>query len=123
MAGERTLDEIQKALRAHGMWKLRLKTAITTGSSEFRVEDVRCDDKCEFGRWLHDKSMPASIRNGMPYQVIKRLHADFHQTAASALGAALSGNKAGAQGILDGEFAQRSDKLMRALMKWKGELH
>lgn len=122
MAHERTLDEIQKAIRAHGMWKLRLKTAIATGSSEASPADVGCDHLCDFGKWLHDETMPAAIKEGMPYKVVKRLHAEFHQTAAAVLKAALAGNVPKAKELLDGGFAEQSEKLVRALTLWKTEL-
>lgn len=122
MAHERTLDEIQKAIRAHGMWKLRLKTAVVTGASDVSPDAVGCDNLCDFGKWLHDETMPLDIQNGMPYKVVKRLHAEFHQTAESVLRSALSGDATAAQGLLDGPFTAQSDKLVRALTKWKNEL-
>lgn len=122
MAHERTLDEIQKAIRAHGMWKMRLKTAIATGSSDVSPDVVGCDHLCDFGKWLHDETMPSAIKNGRPYQVIKRLHAEFHQTAGSVLESALNGNTAKSKELLDGDFFEKSDKLVRALNLWKTEL-
>ncbi|CRL15230.1 CZB domain-containing protein [Phaeobacter italicus] len=122
MAHERTLDEIQKAIRAHGMWKLRLKTAISSGSSDATPEVVGCDHLCEFGKWLYDDTMPTEILNGKPYQVVKRLHAEFHQTAGEVLKNALDGNASKSKELLDGGFAEKSDKLVRALTLWKTEL-
>ena len=122
MANERTLEEIQKAIGAHGLWKLRLKTAINSGSSDFSPDVVACDNKCDFGKWLHDDSMPADIKGGMPYQVITRLHAEFHRTASTVLQDALDGNTAKSKEKLEGEFAAQSTKLISALNKWKGEL-
>ena len=122
MAHERTLDEIQKAIRAHGMWKLRLKTAIASGASDVSPDVVGCDHLCDFGKWLYDETMPVATQNGMPYKVVKRLHAEFHQTAAVVLKTALAGNTSKARELLDGGFAEQSDKLVRALTLWKTEL-
>lgn len=122
MANERTLDEIQNAIRAHGAWKLRLKTAIKSGTSDATPETVGCDNLCEFGKWLHDDTMPAAMQAGMPYKVIKRLHAEFHETAATVLKHALNGETAKSQELLDGAFSEQSNKLVRALSKWKNEL-
>ena len=122
MANERTLDEIQNAIRTHGMWKFRLKSAITSGKSDVTPEAAGCDDACEFGKWLHNGSMPAEIKNGTPHKVVTRLHAEFHQTAASVLKTALSGDTTRAKGLLDGVFKQQSDKLVSALTLWKSEL-
>lgn len=35
---------------------------------------------------------------------------------------AIGGNIVGANNLLDGEYTEKSDKLARALTKWKGEL-
>ena len=61
-------------------------------------------------------------RAGKPYQVVRRLHAEFHQSAADVLRLALAARKADADAMFQGTFAERSDKLVRALTKWKGEL-
>lgn len=58
----------------------------------------------------------------MPYQVIRRLHAEFHQCAGRVLDRAVAGQAGEARLLLEGEYAQRSEKLMRALGKWKREL-
>lgn len=52
MSKNEMLEEVQNAIRAHGAWKLRLKTAIATGSSSLKVDDVARDDCCDFGKWL-----------------------------------------------------------------------
>lgn len=116
------IKEINDAIGAHGAWKLKLRTAISVGKSDIEPATVRCDDRCAFGRWLYGPTIDGHTRSGKPYQVIHRLHAEFHQTAATVLESALAGRKAQATEILDGEFKERSEKLVRALTKWKGEL-
>jgi len=116
------VQEINNAIGAHGAWKLRLRTAISRGTSDVSPEHVRCDDRCDFGKWIHGPSIDAQTRAGKPYEVVRRLHRDFHQTAANVLEHALSQNKAQAEQIMQGEFTERSEKLVRALTKWKGEL-
>lgn len=116
------IKEINDAIGAHGTWKLKLRTAITMGKSDVEPTTVRCDDRCALGRWLYGSSVEAPTRSGKPYQVVRRLHAEFHQSAATVLEDALAGRKAQAGQILEGEFKERSEKLVRALTKWKGEL-
>lgn len=58
----------------------------------------------------------------MPYKVIRRLHAEFHECASRVLEMALSGDKDGAMAVLEGEYAARSHKLITALSKWRREL-
>ena len=122
MAHKRTLDQIQNAIRAHGMWKLRLKTAISSGASDLSPAEVGCDNLCDFGKWLYDESMTAEIRNGMPYKVVKRLHAEFHKTAENILKTALAGDVSKAKELLEGGFTEQSNKLALALTMWKDEL-
>jgi len=122
MSHAQTVEEIQNAIRAHGKWKLRLKSAISTGSSDVGPDVVACDNLCDFGKWLHSDSIPADLRASAPYGVIKRLHAEFHQTAASVLKDALAGNTKQSQALLEGRFDDQSRNLIAVLSKWKGEL-
>jgi Chemoreceptor zinc-binding domain len=122
MSGPALLKEINDAIGAHGMWKMRLRTAINTGASDIAPRDAGCDDRCQFGAWLHGPQIDQQTKGGMPYQVIKRLHADFHRSAGTVLQDAVSGRKDAAEQALTGEFAEKSEKLVRALNKWKREL-
>jgi hypothetical protein len=116
------VKELNDAIGAHGAWKLKLRTAISLGKSELSPMEVRCDNKCALGKWLYGPGVDATTKSGMPYKVVKRLHAEFHQTAASVLERAMAGQREQASSLLEGEFKERSDKLVRALTKWKGEL-
>lgn len=122
MSNDSVLNEIQKAIGAHGKWKFNLKLAITHGKSDFEVSKVMCDNLCEFGKWLHGPTIDEEIRAGKPYEVVTRLHAEFHKTAAHVLKLALHGRSEEADALLDGEFSERSAILVKALNKWKAEL-
>lgn len=115
-------EEIRKAIGAHGAWKLRLKTAVTLKRTDLEPATVKCDDKCEFGKWLHGSSLNDEVKSGMPYKVTTRLHAEFHECASKVVERVIYKDTNGASAILEGEYAQRSDKLMRALNKWRREL-
>jgi len=116
------LEEIKKAMGAHGAWKLRLRTAISVGRSDANPSQVKCDNLCEFGKWLYGQSIDGETKRGMPYQVIRRLHAEFHACASSVLELAIAGRKDQAITLLEGEYTERSDKLVRAMTKWRGEI-
>jgi len=116
------MKAIAAALGAHGAWKLRLRTAVTTGSSNVTPAQARCDKSCEFGKWLHGHEIDAATKHGMPFKVVSRLHMEFHQCASHVLEKAIVGEKDGARSLLEGEFTQRSSKLGQALTKWRGEL-
>lgn len=116
------VKEISNAIGAHGAWKLRLRTAIVCGRCDVTPAQVRCDDQCEFGRWLYGPGLSEAMKAGKPYAVVKRLHSAFHHSAAQVLDQALRQNGAAADTLMKGEFAERSETLVRALTKWKAEL-
>jgi len=121
MPNETLINQINNAIGAHGSWKIKLRTAVNSGNSSHSVEEVRCDDKCAFGKWLHGHDIDQPTRASAPYNVIKRLHAEFHICAADVLKMATSGDTPSATKLLEGEFAAKSEKLVRGLRKWKGE--
>ncbi len=115
-----TKEQIKKAIGAHGMWKSRLAAAIDTGKSEFTVDAVRKDNACDFGRWLYGADIPAAAKQLPDYETCRRLHADFHQTAAEVLSMAVAGKKSEAQKAMaaTSKFAATSASLTSAMMKW-----
>ena len=117
-----SIDEINKAIGAHGMWKQRLRQAIDTGQSEFSVERVRPDNLCDFGKWLH--ALPAKDSSSAHWKSVQELHAKFHTEAARVLELAVKGQKQKAEAGLspDSGFAKISLELTSAMMKWKGSL-
>ncbi len=122
MSNRLLVQEINKAVGAHGVWKLKLRTAISRGSSDTPPSAVRCDNLCEFGKWLHSPTIDPAVRSSGSYQDAKRLHAEFHRCAARVLELALNKQKDEASAVLEGEFNEHSQKLVRALGKWKAEL-
>ncbi len=114
--------QIKEAIGSHGAWKLKLKTAITVGYSESAPDDVRCDEKCNFGKWLHSSAIDEQTRQGAPYRVINRLHSEFHKCAGDVLEFATTDQADQATQLLNGEFTQRSEKLVRGLLKWRNEV-
>ena len=122
MSNAQMLEEIQKAIGAHGKWKMRLNIAIKSGRSDVPVTDIRRNNLCEFGQWLHGPTITPEVKVGKPYEVVTRLHTEFHQCAASVMDLALKGQTKEAMALLEGEYTERSEILIRALNKWKGEL-
>lgn len=116
------VEEIVKAIGAHGMWKQRLRQAVDTGKSEFTVERVMPDNLCDFGKWLH--GLPPSDKADENWKSVQGLHARFHHEAARILRLATSGRKAEAEtGLaLASPFSDISGQLTTAMMKWKSTL-
>jgi hypothetical protein len=115
-------DAIRNAIGAHGAWKLRLKVAITNRRSDLSVETVSCDDRCDFGRWLHGADIPAELRKTAFFRDIVQKHANFHRTAGQVLSLAMLSRNVEADALLAGEFAQRSSGLTQALQGWQRSL-
>ena len=115
------IEELDKAIGAHGMWKTRLKTAIETGKTEVPVETIRQDNQCVFGKWLYGTTLTSVDKASSHYKTVRELHAEFHKTAARVTELALGGKKAEAEAMmaLGGEYAGISGKLTQAMMAWK----
>lgn len=115
-------NTIIKAIAAHGMWKNHLHEAIITGKSHFKIEQVRGDSECEFGKWL--QMLAHGEQQATHYQTVQALHTQFHQEAARVLQLALTGRKAEAEKAmaLGGSFAKVSAQLTLAMTKWRDSL-
>jgi methyl-accepting chemotaxis protein len=112
--------EINKAIAAHGMWKVRLHDAIEKGTSDYQPKVVALDNACEFGKWFY--SIPAADRPADFWPKVQLLHARFHQEAGRILQLALDGKKEEALGFmtdLRGVFVSTSIELTGTLAEWK----
>jgi hypothetical protein len=114
------LAQIKAAVGAHGMWKARLQSAISTGKSDFDAANVAKDDKCDFGKWLHG-GVSGAARSSASYNAVKAEHARFHAEAARVLSLALSGKRDEAKNAMaaGSAFAKISADLTREMMDWK----
>lgn len=116
-------DEITKAIGAHGVWKMRLRTAIDSGKADANAADVAKDNVCPFGQWLYGSTVPAAARASADYTAVRKLHADFHQCAAKVIECVGHGDKAKADALMAGDYAKISGDLTAAMMKWKAAGH
>lgn len=117
-----TLDSITNGISAHGQWKQRLSEAIKTGKSEWTPATVKQDNQCEFGKWLY--SCGADEKSNAHYDIIKKMHAEFHQCAGGILEKALSGNTSDAEAEIGAgsDYRKISAGLTAEMMKWKAEI-
>jgi len=113
--------QIDDALAAHNAMKRTLIFAINLNELDKSPAELGRDDHCAFGRWLLGHSIDAEMKTHKPYQVIKRLHAEFHQTAEQVARLATAGRRDEAFALLDGDYRKKSDTLSRALNKWRAE--
>lgn len=116
-------SELNKAIKAHSVWKVRLKDAVDTGKSDFTPNQVRANHLCEFGKWM--ASLPPAEKALEHYQGIVVLHEKFHKVAADVLHLALNGEKEKAHTALTdikSDFVYTSAQLINALSEWKRKL-
>jgi methyl-accepting chemotaxis protein len=111
-------DEITKAIGAHGVWKMRLRTAIDSGKADANAADVAKDNACPFGQWLYG-SVPQAARTSADYASVRKLHADFHKCASQVIECVGHNDKAKADALMAGEYHKISGDLTAAMMKWK----
>lgn len=116
-------EEIDKAISAHGQWKVKLRNAIDTGECESTPEKVKMDNNCSFGKWLHYR-LDDSYKNGPLYQEIVELHANFHKEAGAILALALKGSKDEANELLKlgSKFSAYSANLTKKMKEWQASL-
>ena len=116
-------EQINKAIGAHGMWKVRLKDAISTGKSDANPNMVKADNNCEFGKWLYGSIAP-ELRNTPTYEIIVQYHAEFHKEAGRILQLALEGKKEDADNGMKASsaFASISSSLTSTMIEWKRSL-
>ncbi len=114
-------DEIKKAIDAHGLWKARLLKALETGKSEYTVESISADNRCDFGKWVY--SVSETERDGH-WKTVRELHARFHQQAGNVLGIALRGTPADSVDLMGfgSAYSKASAALTSAMMKWEEAL-
>jgi hypothetical protein len=115
-------EVIDDALAAHVQWKRRLQDALITGKFEYKIQDVKKDDACEFGQWL--KGLSQEEKDCDEYAKILKLHAEFHNTAGEILDLVYNGKKEEAEKKLEfgGSFGQISGRLIIALQTWRNKL-
>jgi hypothetical protein len=116
-----SIEEIDKAIGAHALWKSRLKMTIESGRIDMPVDGIRRDDQCDFGKWLRGSALSAPDKATTDYRNVIDLHGQFHLIAARVVELALSGRKAEAETmmILGGEYASISARLTDAMLNWK----
>jgi hypothetical protein len=72
-------EQINDAIGAHSVWKMKLHTAIAVGKADANLHDVAKDDACTFGQWLYSPALSPAVRASSDYLAVRALHADFHK--------------------------------------------
>jgi len=119
-----TLQEIDKAIGAHVMWKTRLKAAVETGRMEAPQAALTAAHDCPFGKWMKGPTIAPSTRTSAYYSRVDELHTKFHLAAARIGEMAIAGQSDQAIEEITGasEFSSAHKELAAAMEEWKKAL-
>ena len=112
-------EQIQKAITAHGVEKIRLSQMVEAGGTEMTAAVAGADNECPLGQWLYNGIDPAAKANPN-FQRAKDLHATFHHAAGEivSLSAARKHTEALEAMEQGSTFKQASARLVTALSDW-----
>jgi methyl-accepting chemotaxis protein len=116
-------EQIEKAITAHSVWKVRLTRSIEMDHLEMNADVARLDDQCPLGQWLHQGIDP-NARASSYYQQASDLHAKFHHAAADvlALAAHRHHDEALAAMEMGTTFKSTSTHLIEVMTAWQETL-
>lgn len=76
-----TLDDtFTNAIAAHDEWRAHLRSMISTGVTGIDPREIRREEHCDFGRWLHSRK--AKEKSAGHWKSLVALHARFHEATA-----------------------------------------
>ena len=78
-----TLDQLDKALAAHSLWKHRLRDLVDNGMGEVDAKTATRDDACEMGKWL--RSYKPSMAEQPLYNAVCFRHTQFHEAVGKVV--------------------------------------
>jgi hypothetical protein len=123
ITGATPQEQIQRAITAHGVFKVRMGQMVETGSSEMSAATAGADDQCPLGQWLHNGLDP-KLKTSPGYQTVRDLHATFHRAAGDVMALSLARKRTEALAAMEmgTTFKQTSAKLVIALTNWSESL-
>jgi Arc/MetJ-type ribon-helix-helix transcriptional regulator len=122
MQGRVCVEDIENSIKAHEVWKGRLRQAIATGISEIDSHSACRDDRCDFGKWLYATIPNASPDDGETFEAVRQLHADFHRCAGDVIACVENKDLSGAHELMEGAYRDASDVLVTLLHDWRRDL-
>lgn len=107
-----------EAVAAHVKWKTRLRMFINGGTEKLDSAVVSKDNACDLGKWIYGEA--TRYKSNPSYDVLRTEHANFHRCAAAVVKKMESGDKAGAETLLEtGEFSTASNRTVSAILQMK----
>ena len=112
-------ERIEQAIGAHVQWMTRLRQAVLDAQSGLDMREIRADNQCEFGKWLHGPGLSPSDRLTEYYREVRHVHAEFHELAGRIVELAAAGRVFEAYALLYGEYITLSGRLVLAMRAWQ----
>ena len=111
--------DFSEAANAHRDWKIRLRTYVNGGGEPLDELEVRRDDACDLGRWLHAR--PAEERGAVHLELMA-VHARFHQCAGDVVATVQRGQREQAVRMMDAgtAFADASFRVVGLIARLTG---
>ena len=113
--------DLDKALQAHGEWKLKLRSAIAK-KEQLDAKTIGADNCCPLGKWLHGEARTqyAKLKS---YGTCVAKHADFHREAGRVAATINQGKYTEAEAMLAGgtPYAAASSAVGGAILGLKKE--
>jgi Chemoreceptor zinc-binding domain len=114
--------DLDKALQAHGEWKLKLRSAIAK-KEQLDAKTISADNCCPLGKWLHGEAR-SKYSQMKAYSACVSKHADFHREAGRIATTINQGKYAEAEAMLNGgtPYAAASSAVGGAVLGLKKEV-
>jgi len=107
---------MKDALDAHMSWTRRLEGKLTgENTEELDVANVASDCECKLGKWIHGPARDEFGGNN-DYDLLRRIHADFHLKAGEILNNVVNGDRESAERNLK-EIRYQSGNVQLALVR------
>lgn len=116
-------NEIDEAIKAHGLWRDRLANGVVDGKLETPACDIGRDDLCRFGKWLGVMRTDSKIGPSPHYSRAWAGHAAFHKLAGEIATEIERGNVKKARQRLENPVYDITTRvLVKDLRKWQDSL-
>ncbi|NVK45357.1 MAG: CZB domain-containing protein [Rhodobacteraceae bacterium] len=112
--------QIRDAICAHTAWRRKLSDCIDKGQLEKTSDEISCNDKCEFGKWLGTLRAEAGHPVMEKYEMIAGLHTRFHREAGKIAVEVEQGDKMAARTLYENpSFKRLTNSLILNLNDWR----
>ncbi|MBB5016622.1 methyl-accepting chemotaxis protein [Rehaibacterium terrae] len=107
------IASFEDMIRAHHQWKLRLKAYLEGHGEVIDPAVAGRDDVCALGKWIYGKGQ--RVAELPEYRSLREAHARFHRIAGQVAAHIAAGQRAQAETVLSGAFADATTHTVAAI--------